>query len=120
MSVQFIEKNGKPEWAVISYADYINLVETAEIAKDIREFRLAQAKGEEELLPAEFANRLIDGENPIRVWREYRKMTQGQLAEKAKLSVPYLSQLEHGERVGGASVLKRIAEVLRISLDDIV
>ena len=30
MSVQFIEKNGRPEWAVVPYEEYQRLVEQAE------------------------------------------------------------------------------------------
>ena len=76
--------------------------------------------GNEELIPSEFADRLIDGENPIRVWREYRKMTQATLAKTIGISTPYLSQLENEDRTPSLEVLKNIAETLDISLDDLV
>ncbi len=39
-----------------------------------------------ELIPWELSKRLSDGDNPIRVWREYRGMTQAALAEAADVS----------------------------------
>jgi hypothetical protein len=47
------------------------------------------AAGEDELIPAEFVNRMIDGENKVRVWREYRGLTIKALA-RAKLFTPLI------------------------------
>ena len=74
----------------------------------------------EELIPSQVVYALLDGENPIRVWREFRALTQQQLAGKAGISKPYLSQLESGKRRGTTEVLKRIAEALDVSLEDLV
>ncbi|GIV78099.1 MAG: transcriptional regulator [Litorilinea sp.] len=122
MSVQVIEKDGKPEWAVIPYEEYERLVEAAEMFQDIRaydEAREAIAQGEE-LVPSEVTYAILDGGNPIQVWREYRGLTQQQLAEAAGISVPYLSQIESGKRQGSPEVLAAIAKALGLSLDDIV
>ena len=62
----------------------------------------------------------IDGENPIKVFREYRKLTQARLAELAGVKAPYISELESGKKEGSVSVLKRIAQALDLDLDDIV
>ena len=123
MSVQFIEKNGRPEWAVVPYEEYQRLVDQAEMLQDIRaydETKLALAQGEEELIPSEITYALLDGENPIRVWRDYRGLTQQQVAEAAGISKPYLSQLESGRRKGTAEVLAAVARALKVSLDDLV
>ena len=77
-------------------------------------------EGGEELIPSEVTYAILDGANPIRVWREYRGLTQRHLAETAGISVPYLSQLESGKRKGRTEVLAAIAEGLGLSLDDIV
>ena len=37
MSVQIIEKNGKPEWAIIPFKEYQKLQEALEDAEDIRD-----------------------------------------------------------------------------------
>jgi DNA-binding XRE family transcriptional regulator len=122
MSVQVIKKNGKPEWAVVPYEDYQRLLEEAEILQDIRDYdeaKLSIAKGEE-LIPSEVTYAILDGQNPIRVWREYRGMTQQEVAEKAGISKPYLSQLESGQRKGTTEVLGAVAKALNVSLDDLV
>ena len=122
MNIQVIKKNGNPEWAVIPYEDYQRLLEKAEMLQDIRDYdeaKLSIAKGEE-LLPSEVTYAILDGENPIRVWRKHRGMTQQQVAAKAGISKPYLSQLESRQRKGTTEVLSAIAKVLNVSLDDLV
>jgi DNA-binding XRE family transcriptional regulator len=122
MSVQVIKKDGKPEWAVIPYDEYERLVEEAEMLQDVRAFdeaKQAIAEGEQ-LIPGEVTYAILDGFSPVRAWREYRGLTQQQLAEAAGISVPYLSQIESGTRKGSAEVLAAIAKALELSLDDIV
>jgi transcriptional regulator with XRE-family HTH domain len=63
---------------------------------------------------------LLDGANPIRVWREHRGQSQRQLAETAGISKPYLSQLEAGKREASQRVLRRLAQGLRVDLDDLI
>jgi len=122
MNAQIIEKDGKPEWAVVPYETYRRLVDEAEMLQDIRAYDQARRAVEEgeELVPGEVIYAILDGENPIRVWREYRGLTQRGLAEAAGISVPYLSQLESGKRKGTTDVLSAIAKALDVSLDDIV
>ena len=36
MSVQIIEKNGKPEWAVLPYEEYLRLVTEVEMLQNIQ------------------------------------------------------------------------------------
>lgn len=122
MSVQIIKKNGRPEWAVIPFEEYQRLVEEAEMLQDVRDYdeaKLTIANGEE-LIPSEVTYALLDGKNPIRVWREYRGLTQQQVAEAAGISKPYLSQLESGQRKGTTEVLRAIGRALNVSLDDLV
>ena len=123
MSVQIIEKNGQPEWAVVPYEEYQRLVAEAEMFQDIRDYdeaKLALASRAEELIPSEVTYALLDGENPIRVWREHRELTQKEVAAEAGISKPYLSQLESGHRKGTTDVLTAIAKALQVSLDDLV
>ncbi len=123
MSVQVIERNGKPEWAVLPYEEYLALVEQAEMLEDIRDFdqmKAAVESGEEEIVPAEVVDALLAGENPVKVWREYRKLTQTQAAEAAGISVPFLSQIETGKRKPSTKVLQSLAKVLRLTVDDLM
>ena len=122
-AVQIIERAGKPEWAVIPYEAYIKLEEAAAMLADINDYDAAKAalhNQEDELVPAEVASALLDGKQPIKVWREYRQMTRSQLANAAGISVPYLSQIESAKRTGTKEVLLKIAHALELSLDDIV
>ncbi len=76
--------------------------------------------GEEELLPAEFADRILDGESPLRVWREFRGLPLQILADRVDVSKGYLSEIENGCKDGSVRVMKRVAEVLGLELTDIV
>ena len=123
MRVQIIEKDGNPEWAVLPYEAYLRLVEEAEMLQDVRDYDMVIAaieRGEEELIPSEVVYAILDGENPIRVWREYRGLTQKQLAEAANISKPYLSQLETGKRTGTTEVMTAVANALNLTLEDVV
>jgi DNA-binding XRE family transcriptional regulator/PHD/YefM family antitoxin component YafN of YafNO toxin-antitoxin module len=109
--------------AVVPLAEYERLVEAAEDLEDVRTYddtvrRLAS--GEDELVPAEIVNRLLDGENALRVWREYRGLTLKQLAEQAGVSAPFVSQIESSQREGSIETMRKIAAALNISLDDLV
>jgi DNA-binding XRE family transcriptional regulator len=91
----------------------------ADAEDDIRAYDRAKAKPQE-FIPAEFAHRILDGESAIRVYREYRKMTQDALAARAGISKPYLSQLENGLRTPSVAVARKLAKCLRVDLDDLI
>jgi DNA-binding XRE family transcriptional regulator len=122
MTVQIIEKDGRPEWAVVPYETYKQLLEDAEMLQDVCDYDEAHKAiaGGEELVPADVVYAILDGESPIRVWREYRGLSQNQVAEQAGISVSYLSQIESGRRKGRTAVLAALARVLGVTLDDIV
>ena len=123
MKVQIIEKDGRPEWAVLPYMEYVRLREEAEMLEDIRDYdeaKEALERGDEELIPGEVTFAVLDGENAIRVWREHRGLSQRRLAAIAGISTPYLSQIETGKRTGTPEVLAALARALKVSLDDIV
>ncbi|MGC7299123.1 helix-turn-helix transcriptional regulator, partial [Mycobacteroides abscessus subsp. massiliense] len=53
----------------------------------------------------------------IRAQREAAQVSVRQLAEKAGVSNPYLSQIERGLRRPSAEVLNQIAKALRVSAE---
>jgi len=55
----------------------------------------------------------------IRATREARGLSQVNLAEAARISQGYLSQLEQDEREPSLSIAARIAEALNLSLEDL-
>ena len=71
-------------------------------------------------IPATVAVELLDGANPIRVWRKHRSLTGVKLAAAAGITSAYLSDLETGKRVGTPDTLRRIAGVLGRSIDDLM
>lgn len=83
----------------------------------VRAFDSRLAAGMEELIPAEFVNRMIDGENKIKVWREYRGLSARDLAEKAGISVDKLDRIENGELNGDK--IGRIAAALGLADDEL-
>lgn len=122
MNAQIITAPNGERLVVIPEADYRALVDAAEDAADreaVRRFRAGVATGDEELVPAELANRILDGENRVRVWREYRGFSARDLAKRAGISPTYLSEIETGTKRGGVKVLKAVAEALGIGLDDL-
>jgi DNA-binding XRE family transcriptional regulator len=107
---------------ILPLAEYERLVDAAEDLSDVRAYDRAKqrlATGEDELIPAEFVDRMLDGENKLRVWREYRGLTVKALAEATGLAAPYISQIETGVREGTIETFKKIAAALRVDIDDI-
>jgi DNA-binding XRE family transcriptional regulator len=109
--------------AVIPLDEYERLVEAAEDVADVRAYDEAKrrlAAGENELLASGMVNRILDGENALRVWREHRGLTVKQLADRAGISAPFVSQMESGRREGSVETMRRIAAALKVSLDDLI
>jgi len=122
MSAQFIEIEGK-QVVVIPADDYRVLLEKAEMLDDVAAYDRAKSAleaGDDELVPAAVANAILDGENPVRVWRQHRKMSQAQLAEAASISQGYLAQIETGKREGTLGLYRSLADALGVDLDDLV
>lgn len=69
---------------------------------------------------AVYVNRMIDGENKIKAWRDFRGMSAKALADAAGMSAPYLSPIESGAREGSLDALKKLAEALRVTIDELV
>ena len=123
MSVQVIEKNGVPEYAVIPYKEYQRLVEKAEEAQDLTDAEAAVRAIEEgeETVPEAVVERLLSGEeHPIKVWREYRGLTQKSLGERAGVGKSYISQLEARSKSGSTRVIKALADALGVDMDDLL
>ena len=92
---------------------------TERIISDEALYDQAKAVGGE-LFPAEIADRLLAGENPIRVYRSHRGMTQKRLAEAAGINPVYLSQIETGKRAGSLGTLAAIAKALEVEPGDLM
>ncbi|MGE0457015.1 MAG: helix-turn-helix domain-containing protein [Bauldia sp.] len=123
MTKQVIVSPNGERMVVLAEAEYEALVEAAEDAEDIAavsRFQSRLAAGEEELVPAAVVDRMLQGENAVRVWREHRGLTATALAEQAGIAQPYLSQIETGKREGTVDTYRRLARALRVSVDDLI
>ncbi len=116
MNVQFINKDNQPEWVVIPYDEYQRLLELEEDFEDLQDLNFALANPPEKI-PMEIASRLLKGENPILVWREYRRFTQPQLALTCHIDPQVLFELETRQREPSLQVLQKLARTLRVDLE---
>ena len=112
--------NGEPEYAVIPWAEYTRLTERDD-SKLTDEELYDRAKAEPgEYFPAAVTKRLVAGDNPIKVYREYRGITQADLARRVTISTMYLSQIETGNRGGSTKVISALAKALNVDVDDVI
>ena len=122
MTVRF-ETTPNGELAILPRAEYEHLKKLADEAmEDAGTARLvARAKkeiaGGMPLLPKEVVDRLANGENPIRVLREFRGWKQVDLVRAVGIVQGYLSDLETGKRKGPLELHRKIATFLEVPLD---
>jgi mRNA interferase RelE/StbE len=99
--------------------EYQRLLEAAEDLEDLRAIKHARAHPEEGL-PDLYMSRLIDGESPVAVFRDWRGLGQSELARRAGVNRTQIADIEAGRKTGSARTLKKLAEALEVSLDDLV
>jgi DNA-binding XRE family transcriptional regulator len=119
MTYDVIERNGR-RFALVPLDEMERINDALDKLEAIRVYDRFHATGPHEMVPAAVVDRLVGGENAIRVWREHRGMAAQDLAEAASISRPYLSQLEHGEREASHAVLKKLAAALKVDVDDLI
>lgn len=123
MNAQLITSPAGERLIVLPESEYEILRAAAEDAADaeaIRVFRRRLEDGEEDLIPDAVVASLLAGDNPVRVWRKHRGMSARELADAAGISQPYVSEIESGKKDGSVAAMKKIAEALRVDLDDLV
>ena len=105
------------ETVTIPRAEYDALTERLEDLEDI--LGAMQARGGQPM-PLDWAKRIMEGENAVRVWREFRGLSLRALAAKAGVSAGYLSEIEVGKKPGSVEAYKALAEALDTSVDWLV
>jgi hypothetical protein len=125
MNVRF-KKTDKGEIAILPRKEYEALAaKAAEADEDIGSARLvARARKEiaagAPLIPKKIVDRIANGENALRILREWREMTQLYLSSKTDIGQGYISDLESGRRKGTTTALKKIADAMNVPLDLLV
>lgn len=122
MRIEKITRKGK-EFAVIPVEDLQKLMDDAEMLADVGAYDVAKGRlerGEDELIPLEISERRLSGESPVKIWREYRGLTQERLAKASKVSRAMIAAIETGHKKGGIWTLKKLAAALRVDLENLV
>jgi hypothetical protein len=108
-------RTGAPAFAVMPWADYERLSGGGD--DDASLIAAADAARGDTTFPEDIARRLVAGEVPLKVFREWRKLTQSELGGKSRVPSQYISQLERRARNMGKSVAKKLAEALAVPAD---
>ena len=107
----------------ISKIEYDRLVAAEEMLADLQAFDEAKARlgsGEEELVSSEIVDRLLDGESPLAVYREWRGFNQSSLAKASGVNRVQIADIEAGRSVGSVATYKKLAEALSLQVDDLI
>jgi hypothetical protein len=120
--------NETAQTVTIARSDFDALIEAAEDAEDLaavaahdaEEARVGKAAARRNYLTAEEVERLLDGESPLRIWREKRGYSQRALAEAAGVPSGYLAEIETGKKPGSADAFRRLSAVLGVSIKDLM
>lgn len=118
MSIRTIEENGK-RFAVLPWEQWEALRDSAEMAADVAAYDYAQSLAQE-AFPISLYDAIDKGEHPVRVLRDYRGMTQEQLAKAVGVERPLISDIENRKKSGSIKTLNAIAQVLHVALYDMV
>src|SRR5262245_58539361 len=105
-----IETPGGERLVLLPEAEYRSLLSAAE----------GRAKTAETIVPAGVASRIFAGENPVRVYREWRGLTGRELAAQSGLSAGHISDIESGRRSASAEARATIAALLGLAADDLL
>jgi ribosome-binding protein aMBF1 (putative translation factor) len=112
----------------LTRAEYAALMERLEDAEDAQALAAHRARvkeiGEDAALagclPIELVRRMIEGEHPLRIWREHRGLSGQQLAAKSGVSQPYISDIELRKKPGSVDAFAKLAKALNVKIDDLV
>lgn len=121
MRIETITRRGK-EFAVIPMDHLQKLMDDAEMLVDVKAYDAAKARleaGEDELIPLEITERRLRGEAPLRIWREYRKLTQEQLAKASKVSRALIAAIETKRKTGSVATWKRLGAALDVGWEQL-
>ena len=119
-SVQIIEKDGRPEYAVVPIDEYRRMVASLEESADrVAIDRALRENAAGDTVPAEVIHAILDGTPSLRAWRQHRRLTLDGLAAKVGVSKGYLSQIENGRKSGTLGLVRRLAAALDVTLDDL-
>lgn len=106
----------------ISRDDWEKLQQALEDAEDrtavaerrAHERMIGKDAARRDYLTASEALRLLNGESPVKVWREKRALSQRALAATAGISPSYLAEIETNRKSGSDGAYRKLGAVLRL------
>jgi len=105
INYQVIEQDGKPAFVVLPYNEFMAMIKKSE--EDIN-------------FPDEVVRlNIIEGLSLLRAWREYKGLTQKQVAKKAGISQPALVRMEQPGSNLRKDTLLKLARALDLSLEQL-
>jgi len=119
-AIQFIQREGNREYAIVPIDLWERVQHLFEAMEDVRIHDAAVADDDGFRIPAAVLDAQLEGDHPIKAWRDHRRLTQDALATAAGVSKPYLSQIENRKRDGSVEVLRALATALAVPLDLLV
>ncbi len=105
-----------PDTVTLTRQDYEDLIDSRDAAVALR----AVATGAMEMLGEAELDAFLAAPTPQAFWRARRGLTQAELARSVGVSQPYLAQIETGKRVGAVRLYARLAQALRLRMEDVV
>ncbi|MCM2502169.1 helix-turn-helix transcriptional regulator [Aureimonas altamirensis] len=106
------------EMVTIEKTEYERLLNAADDLADIIAYDRAMTEGGESI-PAEFVKRMIEGESPLRVYRDLRGLTQARLSENSGVNRVQIADIEAGRKSGSVDTIRKLATALSVSIDDL-
>jgi DNA-binding XRE family transcriptional regulator len=103
----------------IAREEYERLLRAAEELATIRA-RDRKKVRDRLVLPEEYQARLVAGERPVRVIRDWRGMRAADLARASGLHKVVIHNIEAGKSRGSVASLIRIAAALDVTVDDLL
>ena len=140
---KIVTRDGDPDEVILSYADWCRIVaqfseaggtDPGEDSDDIAavaaaraadaEFaaRVAAERGTpvETTVPLQVVKAKLDGAHPLKAWREYRSITQTELASRSAVARDLIAQIETHKKQGSVATLDRLARTLRIPIEALI
>jgi DNA-binding XRE family transcriptional regulator len=103
-NIQIIEQGGIPAFAVIPYADFLEMF----------------PEKDDVTIPHDVVGIIAkEGCNLLRAWRKYLTLTQREVAQKAGITQSALSQMELSDSVKRTGTLEKLAIAMNLNVEQL-